>query len=448
MSQRSATLDPPPLQQPAAPKPPVPTRRLAAGATTAMVVLTGLASATNYASNIVFGRLLTPESFGDLTALLALVVVVTVPVGAAQTIAAERIATLRMEGEDARIAYLIRHALAHVAALSLAAGALTVLAIPLMMSALDLQAIGAAIAVVPLLVVSMFIPLVWGLLQGFDRFVALGTLLLVAALSRLGFGAPWAAAGGGAGGALAGQAIGSLIAVAASIWLLRGHLIGRGTGAATAGVLRRPNARTLAAGWAFVAFALLSNLDVVLAKIFLSPYESGEYAALATIGKIVIFLPSAVAVVMVPNVARARRADGSASGVLRSATWVVAGTTLLAALPIAVFPDATMQLMFGDAYSNAAGGVRAIACAGVGLALVYLLVVYTVAIQDRRWILVLSAAVVLQIVAIAAFHRSPTEVATMQAAVVFIALAVNELLFHPLIRAERWALGIPGKGRR
>ena len=58
-----------------------------------MVLLTLLASATNYASNLIFSRVLEPASYGDLTALLALLVVITVPTGAAQTVIAERVAT-------------------------------------------------------------------------------------------------------------------------------------------------------------------------------------------------------------------------------------------------------------------------------------------------------------------------------------------------------------------
>ena len=38
---------------------------------------------------------------------------------------------------------------------------------------------------------------------------------------------------------------------------------------------------------------MIANCDVVLAKIFLSPSAAGQYAALATIGKIVTFLPAA-----------------------------------------------------------------------------------------------------------------------------------------------------------
>lgn len=405
-----------------------------------MVILTGLASATNYASNIVFGRLMVPASYGDLTAILSLVVVLTVPAGAAQTIGAERIAALVSRGDEERARYLLRHGLAHVAVIAAITGVLAVAAAPLIESALDLRTLGTALSLAPLLMISFFIPVAWGLLQGFERFVALGLLMFVAALLRIGLGAPWAALDGGAGGVAIGQALGNAAALAIVAWLLREHLIGPGTGAATSGMRRKPDSRSLSATWAFIAFALLSNLDVLMAKLLLSPNESGEYAALATIGKIVIFLPAAIAVVMVPSVARASAAASSTAKVLRSAGPLVLASTLLATIPIVIFPDQTIDLMFGSEYVGAAGGVRAIAIAGAGLSVLYLLVVYTVAIQDPRWVFVLTGAVLLQVGAIALRHSNPTDIATAQAAVVLFTLIVNEILFHPILRTGRGAL--------
>ncbi len=405
--------------------------------TTVMVILTLFASATNYASTLVFSRLLTPASYGDLTALLAFTVVAAVPTGAAQTVVAERITVLLSQGERDKAAYFIRHAAAHVATIALALGVVYAAFIPLIKPALGLQAIGPAIALAPLLALSFFIPAAFGVLQGMERFVALGMLLLTVALSRIAFGVPWTLAGGGAGGALTGQAIGNLIALGVVAWLVRDYLIGRGTGAATTGIRRRPTRRALAAGGAFIAFALISNLDVLLAKLLLSAHQAGEYAALATIEKIVIFLPGAIAVVMVPSAAKARLAQGSAARVLRLAAFLVVLTTLVVAVPAAAAPHLVIQTMFGQKYAGAAAGVLPIVCAGAGLSLLYLLVVYTVAIQDRRWVWLMAGGVLVQIVAILALHGSPVQIATVQACVVALALVVNELTFHPILRAER-----------
>jgi O-antigen/teichoic acid export membrane protein len=411
--------------------------RMSKGASV-MVVLTLLASAVNYGSNLIFSRILEPASYGDLTALLALLVVIIVPTGAAQTVIAERIATYTADGRPDRVRYLIRHAIAHVAIIALIVGVVYALTIPAVVDLLDLQSAGPAIALAPLIVVGFMLPVAMGALQGMDRYLAYGLMLLAIAVSRIAFGVPWAATpSGGSGGALAGQALGVAVVLVIAGWLMRDQLIGRGTGAATAGLRRRPDVRAVTASLAFIAFAVLSNLDVLLAKLFLPSHEVGLYAALSTIGKVVMFLPAAIAVVMVPNAARTRHTRQETNRVLRIAGLLVAITTLVAALPAIAAPETLVRLMFGDKYIDATDGVLPIVWAGAALSLLYLLVIYSVAVEDRRWSMLLGAGILLQIVGISIWHDSPAQIALVQAIVVTIVLIGNELRFHRLLMRPR-----------
>src|SRR5688572_16739352 len=70
---------------------PTPRRRAALGIS-GLAVLTLLASALNYVSSLIFSRVLDPVGFGELTAMLALGAIISVPTGAAQTVVAERVA--------------------------------------------------------------------------------------------------------------------------------------------------------------------------------------------------------------------------------------------------------------------------------------------------------------------------------------------------------------------
>jgi hypothetical protein len=74
-----------------------------------------------------------------------------------------------------------------------------------------------------------------------------------------------------------------------------------------------------------------------------------------------------------------------------------------------------------------------IVCAGGGLALLYLLVTFTVAIEDTRWLWLLVLGIVMQFALIASFHASVTQVAATQAATVLMLLVVNEIKFHSLL---------------
>ena len=51
-----------------------------------------------------------------------------------------------------------------------------------------------------------------------------------------------------------------------------------------------------------LAFASLTNVDILLAAYFL-PETAGVYAAAALVGKVVLFLPSALVTVLLPKAA-------------------------------------------------------------------------------------------------------------------------------------------------
>lgn len=399
-----------------------------------MAIFTLLASGVNYASNLVFSRLLDPVGFGELTALLALAVIVVIPTGAAQTVIAERIAVHNHAGDLDRVRYIVRHAIAHVGVIALAVAALVAACVPLIVDVLDLRNPGPVIALAVFVFFAFLQPIVLGVLQGLERFTAFGTMQLAIAVSRIGFGVPWVLAGGGAGGAIGGQAVGAAVVVLGTAWLLRDLIPVRGSGAATTGLRRRPDVRTVSASGAFVAFAVLSNLDLLLAKLFLSPEDVGIYAAIATVGKIVLFLPMAVSVVLVPSAAKERASDGAGGNALRAAGIAVVGSALLAAVPMALFPDLVVSLMFGDGYEAASAGVLPIVIAGGAFSMLYLLVVYVVAIADRRWGVLLALGVVLQVGGVAAFHETPAQIATVQAVVAVVLLVINEIRFHSVIR--------------
>lgn len=408
-----------------------------AGSAAAMVILSTVAGGINYASNIVFSRMLSPSTYGELIALFSLVVIVTVPTSAAQMLIAERLATLRAQGNFGRIQYLLRYATSHIGALSLVVGVGYAAAIPLVVQVFHIAVLGPALATLPLLVVSFFVSFCQGVLQGLERFRTLGLVLVIVAASRIVVGVPWALlAGGGAGGPIAGQSLGNVVAIVATWWAVRDVHLPRGTGAAREGLRRRPDATALWASLGFIAFALLCNLDVILAKAFLNPAAGGRYAALVTIERMLLFLPGAIAIVTVPRAARARVEVGAHNHVLRSAALLVGASVIVAVIPAAVVPRFILVTMFGQSYAGAADGVLPIVIAGGGFALLDLLVAYTVSIGDRRSTYLMLAMLPVQAVAIVLLHHSATEIAAVQAVIVVVTLVVNEMTGHPLLRSN------------
>lgn len=401
----------------------------------ALAALSFVASALNYASSLIFSRVLDPVGFGELTSLMALAVLIGVPTGAAQTVVAERVAYHRGAGRMDNARYLVRHAGAHVATVAAVVTLVYILCIPLVVEVMNLRVPGPAIALSAVIFFGFISPFALGVLQGLDRFVAYGLLLVMISLARIVFGVGWVllAPSGGSGGALAGQAIGMIGVILMSAWMLRDVLIKRGSGAATRGIKRKPDVRAVSASAAFVAFAVISNLDLLMAKLFLSGHEAGIYAAVATVGKIVTFLPAAIAVAMVPNAARAVHSEGDSRRVLRLSAGLVLATAALAAIPMMIAPELVVSIMFGGDYDAAAAGLIPIVLAGAALAMLNLLVVYSVAMRDQRWPVLLLAGVAVQVIGISLFHSSPTDIAIVQAVATITVLALNEVFSHSLL---------------
>lgn len=399
-----------------------------------MVALTSLANVLNYGSSLVFSRILEPVGFGELTSLLALSVVLAVPLGAAQTVVAERVAAARLAGDGARVRWLVRYALGHVAVLGLGAGLLYAAAIPIVIDVFGIREPGPAIALVPLVVFSFVAPVTLGVLQGLERFVALGTVLFAISASRLLFGVPWAVAGGGPGGAIAGQALGLIFVHLVAAYVYRDMVLEKGSGVAKLGMRRSVDVAALAASGAFIGFALLSSFDVILARLYLDGDQAGIYAAVSTIAKVLVFLPGAIAFVIVPHTARAVRETGTGLSVLRRAGRWIALACLLFAVPAVIFPGHLVSLMFGQGYGAASEAVLPAVISGSALAFLNLLCVYSVTVRDRRWLVLLVLGVGLQVVLIHLMGHSPVGIAWAQMIAVTVVLLANELWFHPLAR--------------
>jgi O-antigen/teichoic acid export membrane protein len=176
-----------------------------------------LANAGNYAFNVVMAFLLGPEAYGALAALLALVLVGSVPGLALQAVVARRVALAgwgRAPGGAAwpGVGWLVGRAGLALVLVTVAIGPGLVLFLHLD-SAVPVLWLALALAPTPLLFA------VQGLLQGQERFGALAAVLLAGAGVKLAIGLALVAAGLGVGGAMAGVAAGGALAALAGLRL-------------------------------------------------------------------------------------------------------------------------------------------------------------------------------------------------------------------------------------
>ena len=336
-----------------------------AGAVTAGSMLANIAA---YLLHLPASRWLGPEGYGAFAALLSAQLLVAVPSLALQAVVARELVR-GIPGD--RLRPLGRR----VALLVALVAALVVAPVSLFLDT-PLAATAAALAPGPIL---CLLATEQGLLQGAERFRALGIVLATAGAGKVVPAVAVLAFGGGVGAALAAGAVGVALS-----WLVAARIVAAGrraspgdAGSSTVGVASVGVASVLAAGQVQLVMMALTSVDLLLARALLTPEDAGRYALGAVAAKAAFWLPQAVGTVLYP-----RMADPAGHrGAVRSAVGVLLGIGAVVVAAAAVAAPLVPVLVGAD-YQPVAGYLWAFAALGVTLSVLQAFLLATIA-TDR-----------------------------------------------------------------
>jgi O-antigen/teichoic acid export membrane protein len=388
----------------------------------------GLTHGLHYAYNVAMAAVLGPAAFGALGALLALILLGSVPGIALQAMAARHTALLAADRRDQRAlwASLLRLAAWWGAGLA----AVTVAASPALGAWLHLGSPVPVLALALALAPSTFSYTSQGMLQGREAFGAFIAVGLVNAVVKLAAGLGLVAAGFGVSGAVAGAAVGTWLGAATGVLLVRRSIAaaspagGLPAGGAPAVTALGREATVAVTG--LLGLFLLTNLDVPLARHFLPAEASGLYALGAVVAKIAFWGPQFVTTLVFARLVtggdRRRLLAGSAALIVASGALLAVGLAALAVLGVAL-------PLLGRDYAAIGRALPLFAALGCSLALVQLLLFEEIAASARRMGRVLALAAVLQAALISvAFHDSVGEIVGTALAVALALVAVGAVL--------------------
>ena len=385
-----------------------------------------------YGLSIIAARRLTQAEFGALGALLGILIIVSTLSIAMQVLTARRVSTAKqnraeVEGQAIRLSIAI--GLSIIVLGVLAAWPLSIaFAIPYAAVAMGMASLGFVV----LGTGSM------GIAQGREEHLRFSFGFIANGFGRAGFGILFV------------LIFPTIIGVSAGI------LVGCALGAIVSYLIICPGtwSKTLAKGGAaefgHVAHALivlftLTNIDVLLARLFLTEDQSGEYSVGVLLAKIAFFLPNAIIIVLFPKMTAAD-----------SRRTVLVATGLTASLGVII---TTFSLFFGTLVIQILGGADYVAelgpeawlfaLEGSAFALVQVLLYARLAAQDKRAVASVWIALgVLVAVVVAWRHNSVAEIVTT-VVVVSLVLTAGGLLMdvRNSVRAngERRDL-VPGEG--
>jgi glycosyltransferase involved in cell wall biosynthesis/O-antigen/teichoic acid export membrane protein len=377
---------------------------LSRGAVSFLFATAGV-NVSNFLFHIVISRLLGPAHYGAVGAILSILSLLTVPVGAAQLAVTQAVIAHTENDESFSLSRLIWRAIVLGVIAEMAFASLT----PLIDGFLH---IGSP---VPLLLVSAWIPLatvgavLQGSLIGEYRFRAVAFATFVGGgLIRLLFGAAMVAAGFGVSGAIIAT-IGAQAFVTGSLIFSARHKVRSHPGGSVVRAKRRDMLLSVASLASYTTFI---GVDTFLARHFFSATVAGRYAAGAVAAHIALFVPGAIVTIAFPHWASGRGTSVESRRVFIQALKITTFVGILTAGTLTVFSSLVVHVLFGSKYISTISIVGPLAFASAAIGILSLFVYLHLA---RRSLVALTPwlGVGLAIILISLRHQSMTSVAVI-----------------------------------
>lgn len=398
--------------------------RGSAGIAVAMAVM----NVATYAFQMVAARVLGPASYGAIAGLMALLMVIAVLQLGLQATAARRISAT-----PDHVAQIEQVILGVTYRAAFALGAFMLVASPAVWVLLRLDsplpAVMLAVAAVPLTIMGGQA----GILQGERRWLPLAALYLGVGVPRVVIGSICILISPTETSAMFGVLLGLLVPALVGWYALRR---GRDAGATSVDHEAGPMAReTVRNSLALLAFFVLSNADIVVARNVLGQHDAGLYAGGLILTKAVLFLPQFVVVVAFPSMSTV---DERRRALLRSLGAVLA-VGIACTLGALLLSGVAMVFVGGAEYSDVQSRLWTFAVLGTLLSMLQLLVYSVLARQGTRSTYFVWLAVV------ALLACSPW-VHTLGGLLVLITV-IDAALFAVLLGLSLWRMRLPSSAQ-
>lgn len=373
----------------------------------------------NYLFYVVAAQMLGAARFAEVAAMVALSYIFIWPVNGLQAAAGRDVARLRAAEQPAMLAGLVQMLIRGSLVGGLFLGAVLLGLSPLIADWLDLTSVSLAVVTALWVALIVVLTVLSGVVFGMENFGRMAVLLagplglLRAVLLPIGLillglnGAMWAMVGA--------TVVGLFLIVTPTRQLAGAQVPARAT--------FRPGAAILC----LFAFAVLTNVDQLVAKATLDPLIAGTYSGAALIGKIALYAPAALGLVLMPRAAAALERGERADRPVLLTLCVTAVTGLSIAGALALIPASLLSLTLGSEFAAGASLLAPLALVMTAAALLQVHLIFAVARGSKAFTVLITAAAAATLGLLSVWHATPGQIVASIGAVMGTTLLIHEL---------------------
>jgi len=381
---------------------------------TAIVFLgTSLVGAFNLLYHLITVRLLTPEDYGTFNALVSFVMFTSMAISPLGTTLTRFFTEYIAKKDFATLFFTFKKLMKRLVIIAFIVAGLFFVISPLLAGFLKTSTLYVFVCG-GIIVVSLFSPPLISLFQSFQKFIIYSFLGIASSIGKLIFGTLFMLLGIKVLGGLSGFLVGPIIIVLVALSFVP-NILRKEMGHIDKSVSLKVNLVPIykyffPVGVIMLSFTFLTTIDVILVKHFFSSLDAGYYSIAQMVGKIALFLPSALAIVILPKSTKAHVTNGSSTKLLYKSLFLAGMCCFAFTLISFLFPDFLLTILTGKLNPVSRRLVGLFALAMSFYALTWIVINYLLATHNLKFVLPLLALTAFEAIVIYNCHPSLTMV--------------------------------------
>ena len=388
----------------------------------------------NYLYQLFMGRLLTPEEYGILFSLISISYIIGVISASVPRVMAKYTSQLKAKNQLNKISYFWRYALKKSFTFGLITTVLFFIITPFLSNYLHLPSQIPPLILFSSLLFAYASPVNSGILQGLQRFTPLGLTQTLWSFLKFVLGVLLVYLGFSVSGALAPFLIANIIVFIISFYFLKDLIKIKPEPFKILNLYKYSTLTLLA----LLTYTTSYSIDTILAKHYLTDFLAGIYSSVSVLGKIILFAPGGIAVVLFPKASELKEKGLNHFSLFIKALILTVILTLPALVLFKLFPELTIKLIFGEKYLKAIPYLFKYSLAMFFFAISGLMMNYLLSLGVTRVAYALTLTLITEIIGITLFHQNINQIID----VVLIASILSIIVQIPFLMKVRGRLWI------
>ncbi|MDP3732733.1 MAG: oligosaccharide flippase family protein [Candidatus Omnitrophota bacterium] len=365
---------------------------------------TSLVNIFNLLYQLLIAHRMSVTDFAGFNSLLAIFTLISAPLITLQIAVAKYTVEFKAKNQIRKIQTLLSNLIRKIFPLAVITFVIFYFLSFYIMDKLKISSLPAGYMLALLLASSWFAPVLTGALQGLELFKWLMALSIIAGVLKLIFTYIFINLGFNIAGALGAFVLASLIGIIVSFLPLKSLVSFKKI---EDGINLKEFCSYLApVAVSLFCFIALVNFDMVLVKYLFSPLEAGFYSLAQMLGKIFLFLPGAISIVMFPKAAGLKAKNMNTDSTLRRSLLYGCSLCIVANLFYNFFPFFTLRILTGKVFYESVILARLFGISMSFFTLLHILINYFLSIKDLRFMKYLILSALLQPLAIILLHKT------------------------------------------